>query len=52
MDMPIKVFFITERSLRPSLTGLVVSDGKNVKILNYHNETKILHGLADLLDEI
>jgi len=33
------------------LTGLVVTDSKNVKILKYHNETKILHGLADLLDE-
>jgi hypothetical protein len=33
------------------LAGLVVTDGKNVKILKYRNETKILHGLADLLDE-
>ena len=33
------------------LTGLVVSGSKNVKILKYRNETKILHGLADLLDE-
>jgi hypothetical protein len=24
---------------------------KNVKILKYHNETKILHGLDDLLDK-
>jgi hypothetical protein len=34
-----------------SLTGLVVTDCKNVKILKYHNETKILHGLAELVDE-
>jgi hypothetical protein len=33
------------------LTGLVVTDGENVKILKYHNETKILHGLAELVDE-
>jgi hypothetical protein len=29
------------------LTGLVVADCKNVKILKYHNVTKILHGLAE-----
>jgi hypothetical protein len=29
------------------LTGLVVTDSKNVKILKYRNETKILHGLAE-----
>jgi hypothetical protein len=34
------------------LTGLVVINSKNVKILKYRDETKILHGLADLLDEI
>jgi hypothetical protein len=33
------------------MTGLVVKDSKNVKILKYPNETKILHGLADLIDE-
>jgi hypothetical protein len=33
------------------MTGLVVTDSKNVKILKYHNETKILHGPADLIDE-
>jgi hypothetical protein len=33
------------------LTGLDVTDCKNVKILKYHNETKILHGLAELVDE-
>jgi hypothetical protein len=29
------------------LTGPVVIGGKNVKILKYSNETKILHGLAE-----
>jgi len=33
------------------LIGMVVTDSENVKILNYHNESKILHGLADLLVE-
>jgi hypothetical protein len=33
------------------MKGLVVTDSKNVKILKYHNETKILHGPADLIDE-
>jgi hypothetical protein len=51
MDIPRKVFFIKERSFGP-LAGLVDADSKNVKILKYRNETKILHGLADLLDEI
>jgi hypothetical protein len=52
MDIPRKVFFITERSYRPSRQAwLLQTDSKNVKILKYHNETKILHRHADLLDE-
>jgi hypothetical protein len=52
MDIPGKVFFITEHFLKACLKGLVVTGSKNVKILKYRNVTKILHGLEDLLDEI
>ena len=37
--------------LKACLRGRVVSGSKNVKILKYHNVTKILDGHTELLDE-
>jgi hypothetical protein len=50
MGIPRKVFFIT--FLKACRAGMADSDSKIVKILKYHNETKILHGLAHFLTKI
>jgi len=50
MGIPRKVFFIT--FLKAYLAGMADSVTKIVKILNYHNETKILYGLAHFLTKI